>query len=166
MADIAKPTRTSFEVAAEVANLLKTLSRAQRKEVLQLVASRDDLRVVSMDRPIGRVGIPGAASDRKSPPRRKKSNKTSPKVGQAGAIAPVQSPVRAAVANPAPLHKDEIIIRAQRERDTIVSELKTLSKSSDSDPAAITNLISEKEDREALIRARRKELRLLDPGAK
>lgn len=167
MADAINPTRSSFEVAGECALLLRTLSRAQRREVLTLLASRDDLRVVSMDRPLGgRVDAPAPASNKKSKPRKKKANKPSiPVVTPTPASAGVPA-VPAAIAATVPLRRDPIVVKAQKERDTIVSELKVLSVSSESDPAEISRLIDQKTNLEALIRARRAELRIANPAPK
>lgn len=140
---------TSFEVAEQIAALLNGLSKAKRREALQLVASRDELRVVPMDRPIGRVGIPAPLSiDRKGPLG------SSNKKNQGG------TKVVPAKASTSLYRSDKILSDLNKERGTIVSQLKNLGDSQNIESVDQKGqLLEEKTRLESLIRDRRNDLR-------
>lgn len=150
-----RTVRTSFEVAEEVAKLLDGLSKAKRKEVLSLVASRDELRVVSMDRPIGRVGAPSVSN--------KVQTRVEPK---AIAKGPSGTKPGLAIAKPSPKKTDDIVKGLQKERDTTVSQLKLLDASPNPDPVEKASLLSKKGQLESSIKERVKVIKGTDSPAK
>lgn len=147
----------SFEVASQIADLLKGLNKAQRREALQLVASRDELRVVPMDRPIGRVGVP-------PPLAIAKKGAPSPANKQGAGGNPRASPANTG----ASAYKgDSILSNLQGERDTIVSELKTIGDSQSAETTVRKEfLLAEKNRLESLIKDRRKDIRAVKSPSK